>query len=190
MKKAINIFQYATMAIGFIVIVIFLIPRMFGIVPYVVLSGSMEPTIKTGAVAYVNTKNDVKDVVEGDIIAFNIESKQVTHRVVKINSDNSFTTKGDANNTVDLGKVKYTNYIGKTIFSIPYIGYILGYLHSSIGYFIISIVVILNIVLLIFSKEEEIINDAKNEESTKKSNNKKIIRIKKIKDSKNSKFTL
>lgn len=172
MKKAINIFQYTTMAIGFIVIIIFLIPRIFGIVPYVVLSGSMEPTIQTGAVAYVNTKKDVKEVIEGDIIAFNIESKQVTHRVVKINSDNSFTTKGDANNTVDLGKVKYTNYIGKTIFSIPYIGYILGYLHSSIGYFIISIIVILNIIFLIFS-EEEIIKEVKSEEDIEKFHSKK-----------------
>jgi len=169
------------MAIGFIVIIFFLIPRMFGIVPYVVLSGSMEPTIKTGAVAYVNTKKDVKEVVEGDIIAFNIESKQVTHRVVKINSDKSFTTKGDANNTVDLAKVKYTNYIGITIFSIPYIGYILGYLHSSIGYSIISIIVILNVIFLIFFEKEEIIKDVKSKQSVENIDSNKEKKNKKYK---------
>ena len=33
---------------------LFLILYAFGIVPYVVLSGSMEPTIETGSVCFIN----------------------------------------------------------------------------------------------------------------------------------------
>lgn len=34
---------------------VFVVPKLFGINPYVVLSGSMEPQIHTGAIAFVNT---------------------------------------------------------------------------------------------------------------------------------------
>ena len=59
MRKAINIFQYTTIAIGLIVIIIFLIPRFIGIRPYIVLSGSMEDAIKTGAVAKFAAAPDI-----------------------------------------------------------------------------------------------------------------------------------
>ena len=169
MRKAINIFQYTTIAIGLIVIIIFLIPRFIGIRPYIVLSGSMEDTIKTGAVAYVNSNVKAEEIEVGDIIAFNTGTKQVTHRVVSINSDNSFTTKGDANNVVDINSVKFSNYLGKTIFSIPYLGYLLSAFQTKLGYAILIALVGINIITLIFFNE--------NEEPTKKdkNNNKKNI---------------
>ena len=162
MRKAINIFQYTTIAIGLIVIIIFLIPKFFGIRPYIVLSGSMEDAIKTGAVAYVDSNVKVEEIKEGDIIAFNAGTKQVTHRVVSINSDKSFTTKGDANS------VKFSNYLGKTIFSIPYLGYILSTFQTKIGYATLIIIVGINIVTLIFFNDSEDSN--KNSKTNKKRN--------------------
>lgn len=163
MKKAINIFQYIIIAIGIIVIMIFFMPRFLGIKPFIVLSGSMEKEILTGSIAYVNTNINVDEIKEGDIIAFNTGIKQVTHRVVSINSDRTFTTKGDANNIVDEKKVKFSDYIGKTVFSIPYLGYIVSAIQTKWGYAILILTVGINLVALIFlADDEKNIDDEKN----------------------------
>ena len=155
MKKAISIFQYVTIAIGIIAIMLFLVPRFFGIRPYIVLSGSMEDEIKTGSVAYVDTKIKAEQIKEGDIIAFKVGAKQVTHRVVSINSDKTFTTKGDANKVIDANSVKFSNCLGKTIFSLPYLGYVLGAAQTKIGYIVLILIIGLNIVTLIFNDENK-----------------------------------
>ena len=155
MKKMINIFQSITITIGFVVILLFLVPRIFGIVPFIVLSGSMEKEIKTGSIAYVNTNVRVEDIKVGDIIAFKVGNSQVTHRVVSINEDNTFTTKGDANDTVDLNNVKFKNYKGKTILSIPYAGYALRLAQTKFGYFIIIVCALINLGSLILVKDNK-----------------------------------
>ena len=48
----------------------FLAPRLFGIKPFVVLFGSMEPTVPTGSVVFVDTRD--RDVSEGDIITYSL----------------------------------------------------------------------------------------------------------------------
>jgi len=47
---------------------IFAIPRMIGIEPYIVRSGSMEPELRTGSVAFIDTRKCAPE--SGDIIAF------------------------------------------------------------------------------------------------------------------------
>ena len=102
------------------------IPRIFGYQPYVVLSGSMEPQIHTGSVAFINS-ND-KDVEIGDIIAFTLPNDvTVTHRLVAYDPDvNEYVTKGDANDTVDMATVPQENIVGTYTMSIPKAGYILS----------------------------------------------------------------
>ena len=97
----------------------------------------------------------VEDIKVGDIIIFQLDETTVTHRVVSINDDNTFTTKGDANQTEDLAPVKFENYKGKTMFSIPYLGYIVNAIKTRTGHFIFFSLIGLNIVHLIFSKEDE-----------------------------------
>ena len=147
MKKAINAFQFLIITIGIIVISIFIIPVIFGIKPFVVLSGSMEKEIKTGSIVYVNSNIKVEDIKVGDIIAFRINNGQATHRVISINDNRTFTTKGDANQTEDLTQVKFENYMGKTIFSIPYLGYIVSNLQTHIK--LVMTLGILSIILVI-----------------------------------------
>ena len=165
MKKVISIFQMMSMIIGVTLIVLFLIPTIFGIKPYIVRSGSMENEIKTGSVAYVNTKIGVQEIQVGDIIAFKVGNEQVTHRVIAINEDNTFTTKGDANETEDMAPVMFENYRGKTIFSIPYLGRIMSAFKTKIGCFITFTVIGLNIVCIIFSNNDD---DEKNKVSKNK----------------------
>lgn len=162
-KKIINIAQYILIITGLTVIIMFFMPNLIGITPFIVLSGSMEPTIKTGSIAYGNTHIKVEDVKVGDIIIFKLDKAYVTHRVVSINKDKTFTTKGDANATEDLAPVEFENFRGETIFSIPYLGYLIRAIQTPKGVFILSLIVGLNIIYFIFSKEE---TDNKEEKNT------------------------
>lgn len=100
--------------------------------PYVVLSGSMEPTIHTGSLAIVDTNANYQEVEVEDIIAFQMGDTLVTHRVV--NKDNEgLTTKGDANEDTDAGIVTYSNFKGETKFSVPYAGYLIQWVQTTQG---------------------------------------------------------
>ena len=155
MRKVINIFQTISILIGFIAIVLFIIPTIIGIKPFIVLSGSMENTVKTGSVAYINTHVNAEDIQIGEIIAFSVGNSQVTHRVIGINENNTFITKGDANDNEDLAPVKFEDFKGKTIFSIPYLGKFITMCKTKIGHFIIFLIIGLNILFLIFSKDND-----------------------------------
>ena len=77
---------------------------ILGFTPLKVLSGSMEPAIKTGDLIVVKAIPD-SNIEEGDIITFKTNPDTfVTHRVVEVfdqDGNISFKTKGDANNVED-----------------------------------------------------------------------------------------
>ena len=108
-----------------------------------VLSGSMEPTIKTGAVVIVKPEKEYKI---GDIITFRSYGRNkppITHRIydVKINAGIPvYITKGDANNAPDGREVRKREIVGKMLFSIPYIGYAVEAAKKPVGFaFIICV---------------------------------------------------
>ena len=89
-------------------------------------SSSMEPTIHTGAVAFIDQREE--DIQVGDIIAFHHPSDEeivVVHRVIEVGED-SFRTKGDANEAPDSEEIPLTCLIGRFRFSIPYLGYVIS----------------------------------------------------------------
>lgn len=105
--------------------VFMLIPRLAGYEPYIVLSGSMEPTIHTGALAFIDTKDT--EVEANDIIAFHESNGSVvTHRVMRLNDEGLYDTKGDANTVEDFNSVAQEQIIGTFAFSVPYAGYVLS----------------------------------------------------------------
>lgn len=150
MRNVVSIFQILSIVIGSCILVLFLIPILLGIKPFIVLSGSMEPTIKVGSIAYINTHEKVQNIKDGDIIAFSFGDSQVTHRVLKINENQTFTTKGDANSVEDFAPVNFENYKGKTIFWIPNIGKVLLKTNTKTGKIIIALIVGFNIFFIIF----------------------------------------
>ncbi len=158
MKKILNVVMNIVSAIlisiGILAVLLFGIPTIAGYKPFVVLSGSMEPHIKTGAVAYSNTRAKVDDIKVGDVIVFKAGEEYVTHRVIGINDDNTFTTKGDANLTEDIAPVKFENFKGKTVFAIPYLGKLLKLVQTRIGVFILVTAVGLYIVYAVFSSDD------------------------------------
>lgn len=124
--------------IGLIILVAVLVygVRIFGIQPFVVLSGSMEPTYHTGSLIYVQ-KIDTDKLETGDAITFQLTGGGVaTHRIVEIvgeADDLCFRTKGDANDTVDGSLVPAENVVGRVVFSCPYLGYVVKFIQSPSG---------------------------------------------------------
>ena len=112
-----------------------------GIYPYIVLSGSMEPVIKTGSIVLVQTRET--DIKTGDIILYQSGMQNVTHRVAE-QIKGGYITKGDANTTCDLIPVKKTQVKGKIAVSIPYLGYAVLFLRTPYG-------ICLSILILIVS---------------------------------------
>ena len=80
-KAIVNVLTTIIIGVGGLILVLYL----FGIVPYVVLSGSMEPTIDTGSLFFINKNSKYEDVKEKDIIAFKLsDGTLVTHRAIEI----------------------------------------------------------------------------------------------------------
>jgi len=90
-------------------------------------SNSMVPTFYRGDILLLMGM-DTKDLKIGDIIVFSVPSHKipVVHRIIKINDDGTFQTKGDAN----AGQLSFEKNItveqihGKEIFIIPYLGWV------------------------------------------------------------------
>lgn len=98
-----------------------------GICPYVVLSGSMEPSIQTGSIVF--SDKNVREVNVGDVITYDAGSRYVTHRVV-CKMKEGYITKGDANWEADLKPVPQNRVIGKVMFSVPGFGYLIFFLRT------------------------------------------------------------
>lgn len=86
----------------------------FGLATYGVMTGSMEPAIHVGDLAYVDTRVTGEDVSPGDVIAFDIGDGQTcTHRVVAVDEEaREITTKGDANGNPDAFPVAFERVKG------------------------------------------------------------------------------
>lgn len=100
----------------------------------IVKSGSMEPEIPTGSLVVVKP---AASYGKGDIITFGKDTKTdipTTHRIIGINADGSFVTKGDANEEQDANPAVRNEVIGKVIFSIPGAGYVLDFARTKLGF--------------------------------------------------------
>ncbi|MBR4424313.1 MAG: signal peptidase I [Oscillospiraceae bacterium] len=110
---------------------------LFGVRPYAVVTGSMEPTIPQGCVCFVNQRASFAQLREGDIIVFRLGDLLVTHRAVQIDGE-GVTTKGDANSSPDTaGKVTEENYVGSVLFWLPFVGTVLLYARTGAGRFVV-----------------------------------------------------
>ena len=86
----------------------------------VVLSGSMEPAIKTGGLIFTDKKQ--KKPEPGEVIMYRLKDTLVTHRVIR-KENGLYVTKGDANEKEDPYLVYPDQIEGTVIFFIPFLGY-------------------------------------------------------------------
>jgi len=98
---------------------------------YVVLGGSMEPTLSPGDLTFTE-KVETAEIDVGDVVAVKTDSGIYTHRVIETKGSDEgilFRLKGDANEDPDSSYVNGSEIIGKTSFSLP-----MGYLYTKNGY--------------------------------------------------------
>jgi signal peptidase I len=111
-------------------------PLAFHARPLVVLSGSMEPALRTGDVSVVRSIAPL-DARPGDIVTFrdpDNADRLITHRVraMRVQGDAVvFRTRGDANNVSEHWRAPATGEIGRLMYRIPKLGWVLSYARSK-----------------------------------------------------------
>ena len=128
---------------------------------FVVQSGSMKPSIDIGSVLLVQPASQVKKIAspqptsvfhKGDIVTFLSGDNPVSHRVVEVEESDSqitYETKGDANRTLDQGKVSEKQILGKTVLVVPFVGHAVNFAKTQMGYIFLIVV---PITLIIYSE--------------------------------------
>ena len=133
----------------FLLIVISLIPLPGNYKVLSVLSGSMEPAIKTGSIVFVKPVGNYK---VNDVITFpgsGTDAQPITHRIVEAKEAEGtilYKVKGDANDAADWQAVPREEVTGKVFFSIPYFGYLLSFAKQPIGFILLIWVPVIMII--------------------------------------------
>lgn len=118
----------------------------------IVQSGSMEPSIKTGSIVVIRPE---ESYAVGDVVTFGRDTKTnvpTTHRIVEARTESGqyiFKTKGDANENADVTEVRQSEVIGKVLFDVPYLGYLLDFAKKPLGFVLL---VILPATIIVFDE--------------------------------------
>lgn len=127
----------------------------------IVSSGSMEPAIKVGSIVIIKPQSEYG---VGDTITFGGRRKNeipTTHRIVASRVSNGeilFATKGDANESVDPAEIKESDVVGKVLFSIPFIGYIIDFARKPFG---IVLIIVIPALLIVYDEINKIVKEIK-----------------------------
>jgi signal peptidase len=114
------------------------VPRVIGVTPFTILTGSMEPGYAVGDVV-LDERIAPLDARPGDVVTFEDPSRGgdlVTHRVERIRTDGSkvsFVTRGDANTASERWTVAASGSIGRVRMHVPKVGYVLQWARGREG---------------------------------------------------------
>ncbi len=163
--KILNVILNTLLAVVIFAAMAFLLAPRFGLIsPFeikIVRSGSMSPAIPTGSVVLIQPQSSYN---VGDVITFGNDSPTsipTSHRIVSERSEGTmwyYTTKGDANNAPDHGETTSNKVIGRVTFSLPYVGYILAFSKTRLGF---SLLVLIPAALIIVYELIGIITEMK-----------------------------
>lgn len=137
-RKIWNAFLTLLLIVAFGLAMAFTGVRLFGLTPYTVTSGSMEPVYPVGSIIYVKEVSP-QDIQVGDAITFYLDRSTVaTHQVWAIDGQR-FRTQGIANRDGegnilhDAVPVPFENLIGKPVACLPYLGFLYGAIRTPVG---------------------------------------------------------
>ena len=118
-------------------------PTLFGFATAVVISGSMEPTIRVNDLVVIRAQ---KEYNVDDVVTFRGDGLPVTHRIIGERTDGAgvryFITQGDNNNTPDRSEITADKIAGKVIRTVPKFGYVQSFLQKPIGFVVLSVALI------------------------------------------------
>ena len=114
---------------------------LFGLRPLVFLSGSMSPTIETGALGIAH-EVPASSLEPGDVVSVPTESgERVTHRIVSVAMDGDeaeLELRGDANAAPDAHTYRVT-HADRVVFDVPLVGYAIGWMVGPAGLFLLGL---------------------------------------------------
>lgn len=138
----------------------------------IVQSGSMAPEIKMGSIVVVkphSTSSGQADYKIGEVITFQVgrNKEPITHRIYDIKvigGEPRYITKGDANNAPDQREISQREIVGKVLFDIPYLGYVVDFAQKPIGF---SLIIIIPGAVIIFDEARKIYGEVKKRKAKK-----------------------
>lgn len=93
--------------------------------PIVVLTGSMEPTMRENSIIISEKVESIDELHVGDIITYHVEVDneiiRVTHRITSISEDGLIRTKGDNNSVGDAYPITIDNVQDRTVFIMNWV---------------------------------------------------------------------
>lgn len=125
-RALVYVVQVAVAGLALAAAAVLVVPKALGWDGMVVLSGSMEPTLRTGGVAFVDPV-PAERIRVGDVVTFTRSGsrQQITHRVVDVVNEADgphFRTQGDANGVRDGWIVGPGQVVGKVRYALPHLG--------------------------------------------------------------------
>lgn len=135
LRRTIRVLLALPAAVGLALLLAVSLPTLFGCRSLVVMSGSMEPAISTGSVVVVE-RIPAAEIAVGDIVSFHSPEtgKILTHRVQGLAAGEEaieVETRGDANTGTESWAIEPTGTVGRLVFEIPYLGYLLAPLQGT-----------------------------------------------------------
>ena len=127
---------------------------------YTIVSPSMEPFIKVYDVIIDRKIKENEELKIGDVITFysstlDTNGYTITHRIYDIKNVDGKTyyiTKGDNNQSVDVGSITRENIVGKVVYKVTGLGKIQFFLSSKIGWVLIILIPALCFILYDINK--------------------------------------
>ncbi len=127
------------------------VSRLTHVEAFQVTSGSMSPVIRAGSIVFADTVSlaDAQRMQVGDIVTFKSATDSevlITHRIVEVQKIGSpdvfYTTKGDANQSVDITHLTPDRIIGKYKTDVPVLGHLFESMHrfQIVGLFSVSLI--------------------------------------------------
>lgn len=133
---------FGILVVCFLIIVSPLLPTRHYLASYAVITGSMEPNVPVGALAFVSEVSP-QDLKQGEVIAFpNPDNPKVIilHRIAEVKPNGQtveFKTKGDNNDSTDQWTVLGSQVRGRMVTSIPYLGVPIKFAQTVRGFAIL-----------------------------------------------------
>lgn len=133
LKISLTIILFITLAAVVVTLITSKSPILGGIRSFVVLSGSMDPSLPLGSIVYTQKGN----YQVGDVISFSLRSVTVTHRIVAVQTEGKkqlYQTKGDANKGADNELVSESQIVGKQVYRVLNAGKLIVFLKTVPGF--------------------------------------------------------
>lgn len=135
-RRALNVIGVLVLLAVVVPFVIVAVPQVVGANhSFVVLSGSMQPSMGPGDVVIVD-EVPPEEIAEGDVITFSDGRSVTTHQVVGIEAGQDgrvFATRGTANDAADPRPVPEDAVIGEVAFVLPWVGHVVLFAQTRLG---------------------------------------------------------